>query len=196
MNNEQEKNRVSRVLDREVLEATRSELAAAAQEFGWSISELAEEGRAAADAALRQVVGENIDGLPALDASTTAGLHLTFGAYVKQQRKQRGLHVEQLADASDVDAEELAQIEIDEAYEPEPRTVKRLATFFGASHRVLQLLSGNVVPRETRSREQLQRFAAKSRTRGELTEEEFAEFEAIAQALMECIEERREERSS
>lgn len=95
-----------------------------------------------------------------------------FGSLVALMRRDAGLTREQLADKADVDAADIVNIEADNQYLPEPRTVYKLANVFNISSKRLLQLSGNAIANDQRFREEAVRFAARSGSMERLTPEE------------------------
>lgn len=110
---------------------------------------------------------------------------IAFGKFVNLMRRRRGLSMEQLADAAEVDASELLVIEDDLHHAPEPRTVYRLAQTFEVSQRRLMQLAGLTAVNDVGLRQEAVRFAARSESVQKLTPEESSALEAFVAVLSE-----------
>lgn len=110
---------------------------------------------------------------------------IAFGKFVSLMRRKRGMSMEQLADAAEIDASELLIIEDDVHHMPEPRTVYRLAQTFEVSQRRLMQLAGLTAANDVGLRQEAVRFAARSETVQKLTPEESAALEAFVAVLSE-----------
>lgn len=107
---------------------------------------------------------------------------LPFGQFVNWMRRRKGLSTEALAREAEVDASELATIEQNGRYVPEPRTVYRLALFFGFQQSSLMELSGLSESRNS-AQPDVVRFAASSNAAGALSPEELEALEALVSVL-------------
>jgi len=110
---------------------------------------------------------------------------IAFGKFVNLMRRRRGLSMEQLAEAAEVDASELLVIEDDLHHVPEPRTVYRLAQTFDVSQRRLMQLAGLTAANDAGLRQEAVRFAARSEAVQKLTAEESSALEAFIAVLSE-----------
>jgi len=110
---------------------------------------------------------------------------IAFGKFVNLMRRRRGLSLERLADAADLDASELLVIEDDVHYVPEPRTVYKLAQTFEVSQRRLMQLAGLSAANDPGLRQEAVRFAARSEAVQKLTPEEASALEAFVAVLSE-----------
>jgi HTH-type transcriptional regulator, competence development regulator len=122
---------------------------------------------------------ERAAGAPAEDS------RIAFGKFVNLMRRRRGLSMEQLADAAEIDASELLVIEDDVHYMPEPRTVYRLAQTFEVPQRRLMQLAGLTAANDVGLRQEAVRFAARSESVQKLTPEESSALEAFVAVLSE-----------
>lgn len=95
-----------------------------------------------------------------------------FQTLIQGLRKRHGLTVEQLAEKTDLEHDELLALERNPAFKPEPRTLCQLAEFYEVPEDRLLQLAGCVsdVPREFE--QELSQFAAMSESFATLTEEE------------------------
>ncbi len=110
---------------------------------------------------------------------------IAFGKFVNLMRRRRGLSMEQLADAAEVDASELLVIEDDLHHVPEPRTIYKLAQTFEVSQRRLMQLAGLTAANDAGLRQEAVRFAARSESVQKLTPEESSALEAFVAVLSE-----------
>jgi transcriptional regulator with XRE-family HTH domain len=110
---------------------------------------------------------------------------IAFGKFVNLMRRRRGLSMEQLAQAADLDASELLVIEDDVHHVPDPRTVFRLAETFKVSQRRLMQLAGLAAANDAGFRQEAVRFAARSESVQKLTPEESSALEAFVVVLSE-----------
>lgn len=139
------------------------------------------------------VVGAGLLALDPVPDERPAGAHgmvaeetrIAFGKFVNLMRRRRGLSLERLADAADLDASELLVIEDDVHYVPEPRTVYKLAQTFDVSQRRLMQLAGLSAANDLGLRQEAVRFAARSEAVQKLTPEEAAALEAFVAVLSE-----------
>ncbi len=95
-----------------------------------------------------------------------------LGSLVQLLRRSKGLSVEQLAERARVDLVDIIAVERDPTHPPRPRTVHKLAAFFGLPERPLVRLSNLTTARSTKLRDAAVRFAAHSSKVMELTPEE------------------------
>jgi transcriptional regulator with XRE-family HTH domain len=110
---------------------------------------------------------------------------VAFGRFVSLMRRDRGLSVEKLADAADVDVAELLTIEEDTRYKPEVRTVYQLANFFALPRTTLLQVAGLTLPKDNRIIEESVRFAARSEPVEALTDGERTALETFVAVLSE-----------
>jgi transcriptional regulator with XRE-family HTH domain len=117
--------------------------------------------------------------------ATAEDSRIAFGKFVNLMRRRRGLSMEQLADAAEIDASELLVIEDDVHHVPEPRTVYQLAQTFEVSQRRLMQLAGLTAANDVALRQEAVRFAARSESVQKLTPEESSALEAFVAVLSE-----------
>ncbi|CAO4171717.1 helix-turn-helix domain-containing protein [Methylorubrum populi] len=110
---------------------------------------------------------------------------IAFGKFVHLMRRRRGLSMEQLAEAAELEASELLVIEGDVHHVPEPRTVFKLAQTFDVSQRRLMQLAGLTAANDIGFREEAVRFAARSESVEKLTPDESSALEAFVAVLSE-----------
>lgn len=95
-----------------------------------------------------------------------------FGKLIHLLRNSRRLSLEELANKTDIDADELRQVEADPLFSPDPRTVHFLATFFELSKKKLFQLSGLTAANDSHLVDEAIRFAASAKPGVELTHDE------------------------
>ena len=108
---------------------------------------------------------------------------IAFGRFIRLMRRSWSLSLEKLAEDADIDIGELVGIEDDVHYEPEARTVSKLARFFNLPQSNLLQVAGLTAPRDPGLIEEAVRFAARSETVTELTPAERAALEAFVSVL-------------
>ena len=95
-----------------------------------------------------------------------------FHRVVQMLRRSRGLSIDQLAEKTRIDREELFALERNPAYRPSPLTLHRLSEFFEVPDRKLAVLAGAIREVPDDLREHAARFAAQSDSFAKLTKEE------------------------
>lgn len=158
---EQSRIAMNRALRAILLEASEDELREALAGTGEDLDTLAARGEAVAQRALSE----------ARDDTGIEDLHRGLGAFVRMLRRREQLTIDELARNARVDASELRRIELDPAFEPNPRTIFQLERYFDLAERSLVVLSG-AVHVDDDVREEALRFAASSERISELTKEE------------------------
>lgn len=123
------------------------------------------------------------NGQPAVAGAEVAAPAARFGEFVHLLRRQRGLSVEQFADAVNIDLSEAQTIEEDVFYCPEARTVYYMAKAFNLPQGGLNELAGITVANDHTAIEGQQRYAARSQSRSALSSVELALLNAIVAAL-------------
>jgi len=108
---------------------------------------------------------------------------IAFGRFINMMRRQHGLSIEELADATKVDTSELLVIEEDLHYVPGPRTVYQLARMFDVPQPRLMQLAGLTAANDAGLAEEAVRFAARSEAVHKLTPEENAALAAFVVVL-------------
>jgi transcriptional regulator with XRE-family HTH domain len=108
-----------------------------------------------------------------------------FGRLIKLARRERGLTVEALANAANVELSEIVAIETEHDVVPKPRTVFQLAQVLKLPAPTLTELAGLAQPRKALS-EAAVRFAARSEPTTKLTEDEKEAFEEFVKVLAEA----------
>jgi transcriptional regulator with XRE-family HTH domain len=95
-----------------------------------------------------------------------------FHRVVQMLRRARQMTIDELANKTEIDREELAALERNPAYRPSPLTLHRLSEFFGVPAQKLAILAGAIrdVPEDLR--QHAVRFAAQSESFSKLTKEE------------------------
>lgn len=142
------------------LEASEDELREAFAGTGEDLDALADRGEAVVRSALAEV-----------DTDAVEELHRCLGALVQMLRRHKRISIDELARVARVDVSELRRIELDPAFEPNPRTIFQLERYFDLPERSLVVLSG-AVHVDDDVREEAVRFAASSEHVSELTKEE------------------------
>lgn len=110
---------------------------------------------------------------------------IAFGQFVELWRRNQGWNAEELAEAADIDPEDILEIEHDPHSEPEPSAVYGLAKVFGIETSKLMELAGLTKSRTCELHENAIRFAARSESIEALTHQEREAFEAFATTLSE-----------
>lgn len=95
-----------------------------------------------------------------------------FHRVVQMLRRSRGLTIDQLAENTKIDRDELMALERNPAYRPSPLTLHRLSEFFEVPDRKLAVLAGAIREVPDDLRQQAARFAAQSDSFAKLTKEE------------------------
>ena len=157
----QDRIKMNRALRAILIEATEDELRDAFADTGEDFDTLAAEGKAVVQGALSEVG----------DSADVQDLHRGLGALVQMLRRRNQLSVDDLARDARVAASELRRIELDPAFDPNPRTIVQLEQYFKLPQRSLVVLSGAVRVAED-VREEAVRFAASSEHISGLTREE------------------------
>ena len=151
-------NRLLRII---LLEASEDELQDAFADTGEDLDALTVRGKAAAQRALAE----------APDPAGIEDLHRGLGALLQMLRRRERLSIDELAQNARVDASELRRIELDPAFDPNPRTIFQLEQYFKLPERSLVVLSG-AVRVDDNVREEAVRFAASSDQISGLTREQ------------------------
>lgn len=151
----------------------------------WWMARARREGDATVGAGLLAFDPAPEERLSGAQAAPAEESRIAFGKFVNLMRRRRGLSMEQLADAADLDASELLEIEADLHYVPEPRAVYRLAQTFEVSQRRLMQLAGLAAANDVGLRQEAVRFAARSESVQKLTPEESSALEAFVAVLSE-----------
>lgn len=123
-------------------------------------------------------VDDGTDGVVVAEES-----RLAFSRFVALSRRNLRLSAEGLADYADVELAEVMSIESDLSYEPEPRTVHQLAHAFSVDQRKLMELSGLARPKSPAFIHEAVRYAARSESLEELSEDEMVALEAMVAIL-------------
>ena len=158
---EQDRTKMNRALRDLLLEASEDELREALADSGEDFDALAARGKAAAQRALSATT----------DVAGVEDLHRGLGALLQMLRRREHLSIDELAQKARVDAAELRRIELDPAFDPNPRTIFQLERHFNLRERSLVVLSG-AVHVDAGVREEAVRFAANSEDISGLTKEE------------------------
>lgn len=111
---------------------------------------------------------------------------IAFGKFVALSRRKKQLSVEALAQASELDIEELIAIEqLDAHFVPEPRTVFQLAEFFKVPYEKLLEIAGLKSPKNPALIGHAIKFAARSASVDKLSNIELRALEELVLALSE-----------
>jgi len=106
-----------------------------------------------------------------------------FAQLVEFGRRRMGLSLEQLAAESDIDLEEL--VEIERAYaQPSPRALHRLAMTLKLPVKPLATVAGLVKARDENLEQAVYRFAAQSEPNSALTPQEEDAYNSFVNALL------------
>jgi len=108
-----------------------------------------------------------------------------FGRLIEFARRSRGLSVEELAKAADVDLAELVALECGADVEPTPRTVHKLAHVLGVSTGKLLVVAGLADAEDDTLKEATVRFAARSEPTAELSKPEREALDEFVKVLVE-----------
>ena len=111
--------------------------------------------------------------------------NLGFGLFVKYMRLKRKLSEESLAKKIDVDVNDIMHIENDVQYEPEPRIVYQLASFFQVPTPRLMQISGLSIIKDKRLYDETVKFAASSNPSSTLSHGERVLLETFVSVLNE-----------
>lgn len=174
---EQDRTKLNRALRDILLEASEDELREAFSDTGEDLDALAARGKGAAQRALSKVYN-------------TAGvqdLHRGLGALLQMLRRREGLSIEELAQNARVAVSELRHIELDPAFDPNPRTIFQLEQYFKLPDRSLVFLSG-AVRVDDNVREEAVRFAAHSERISRLTKEQLKHLNQFVKFLRELTD--------
>lgn len=110
-----------------------------------------------------------------------------FGRLIEYARREQGLTVERLAEQADVDLGELVEIERDDDFMPQLRTVHQLASVLKLPTSRLMQVAGLATPRPSVAGAAL-RFAARSEPTSELSPDEREAFEEFVKVLVESTD--------
>ena len=106
-----------------------------------------------------------------------------FRTFMQFLRRERGLTLDELSSETDLPREELAALEQQEGFFPEPRTVRRLSQLYGLSPAKLAALASGAAQPADEVREPVQRFAARSENFSKLSDEETSALRELASVL-------------
>ena len=115
------------------------------------------------------------------------GIQHVFGRLVEYARRQHGLTIERLAEQADVDLVELVEIERDDDFTPQVRTVHQLASILKLPSSRLMQVAGLATSRPSVAGAAL-RFAARSEPTSELSPDEREAFEEFVKVLVESTD--------
>lgn len=110
---------------------------------------------------------------------------IIFGNLVYLLRRQAKLSVEQFGQEEDIDVGEILSIERDPSHIPDPRTVHQIARRFNLSEGKLMGLAGVTEFRSHRTLEHGMKFAARSESTEQLTQDQVQALEEFVRILCE-----------
>ena len=119
-----------------------------------------------------------------LQAPTAEGPKV-FGRLIEYARREKGLSVEALAEAANVELAEVVAIETESNVVPMPRTVFQLAQVLRLPAHSLTELAGLTQPRQVLSQAAV-RFAARSESTAKLSADEKVAFEEFVKVIVEA----------
>ncbi len=99
-------------------------------------------------------------------------IKFVFREVVRGLRRKHGLTVDQLAARLGIDRDEVVVMERQNDYRPTPLILFKLSKFYGISQRNLSILAGAISNVPDEFREEASKFAAKSESFSNLTQEE------------------------
>jgi len=108
---------------------------------------------------------------------------LALGRFVELNRRHKKLTIEALAEKADVEISELLRIEHGRLLEPETRTLYQIAVVFGVDHKKLMGLSGLTKSKDTSFIEDAVKYAARSESLEDLSEDEQAALDGLISVL-------------
>ncbi|MBK8035699.1 MAG: helix-turn-helix transcriptional regulator [Verrucomicrobiaceae bacterium] len=108
---------------------------------------------------------------------------VAFGRFVEMKRSELDLSVEQLAEAADIDSNEVICIEKDVHYQPDPRAVVQLASVLKVPGQGFLELAGLVRPRSQNFFPEMTKFAARSESLAHLSDDSRELLEHFAAVL-------------
>lgn len=117
----------------------------------------------------------------------TDGAHKVFGRFVEYARREQGLTLERLAEQADIDLAELVDIERDDDFIPQVRTVHQIAQVLKLPPAPLMQVAGLVTSKSSVSMAAV-RFAARSEPTTRLSPEEREAFETFVKVLVETTD--------
>lgn len=110
---------------------------------------------------------------------------IAFGTFVELWRRNKGWGAEELAEKSNLDIEEILEIEHDPNSIPEVSAVYNLAEIFALPVKALLEIAGLTEPQNSNLREEAVRFAARSESIEALNPREKEAFEAFVSTIAE-----------
>jgi transcriptional regulator with XRE-family HTH domain len=106
------------------------------------------------------------------DAHAPAMTNAAFGTLIQLWRVDHRMTMQKLAEAADVDLDEIQSIETDETYRPEAQTVCALASLMKVPELSLLQLTGNVVELDPNFVEYSMAFAANAKQWNQISKEQ------------------------
>lgn len=119
------------------------------------------------------------------DHARVRPLRQAFARLVQLKRRERALSLEEFAQRSDVDLGEVVGIETDDRYVPSGLSVHRIAAFLKLPERPLMALAGLLSVKDAQFQDASLRFAARSASIDELSNEERDALDAYVKFLCE-----------
>ena len=108
---------------------------------------------------------------------------IVLSKYLNMARRNKGLSVEELADAIDVEVSEVLSIENNIFYQPAVRTIWKLSEYFNVSQEKMMMISGLTNAKNDEFEEEAVRYAARSAAVNELSDVEKIALDSIAAIL-------------
>jgi transcriptional regulator with XRE-family HTH domain len=108
--------------------------------------------------------------IPKIEKTDT--IRFVFQEVLKGLRRERGLKVDQFSKKIDINREDVVSLERDASFSPSPLILHKLSKFYNISNRKIAYLSGAVTDIPDNIQEEASRFAAKSESFSNLTDEE------------------------
>lgn len=116
----------------------------------------------------RSIIQQALSASDAARASSQRGFQL-FVAFLRRRER---LTEEELASKANVSPCDVRRIEFDPSFEPSPRTLTRLETFFDLPSRSLAIMAGAVRVHDREFQQERERFAAMAPGRDKLSSDE------------------------
>ena len=108
--------------------------------------------------------------VPKIEENAT--IRFVFQEVLKGLRRERGLKIDQFSKKVDIAREDVVALERDTTYRPSPLILHKLSKFYNISNRKLAYLAGAVTDIPANIQEEASKFAAKSESFSNLTDEE------------------------
>lgn len=160
-----------RVLRDFIIHSTEAEIDEALRDAGHDPDDVAEQ--------TRSIIERALSASDAARVSSQRGFQL-FVAFLRRRER---LTEEELASKANVPPCDVRRIEFDSAFEPSPRTLTRLETFFKLPSRSLAIMAGAVRVHDREFQQEVERFAALAPGRDKLSADEKELLNHIVKAL-------------